>query len=101
MTVNLSPQTEARLTAAAQQRGIDIAALIEKLATDYLPPAQAPESPVIDEENAAAIAQLKAWMREDATDNPEVIREAEEDLAEFKRNMNANRALTGDHTVYH
>ena len=40
-------------------------------------------------------------MREDATDNPEVIREAEEDLAEFKRNMNANRALTGDHTVYH
>lgn len=32
--LNVSPQVEARLTAAAHQQGIDIAALIEKLAAD-------------------------------------------------------------------
>lgn len=43
MTLHLeiSPQTEARLSAAAHQRGIDISALIERLAVDYLPPVEA------------------------------------------------------------
>jgi hypothetical protein len=56
--------------------------------------------PVIDAENAAAIALLKAWREQDATDDPEEVRKAEEELAEFKRNMNANRAATGERLVY-
>jgi predicted HicB family RNase H-like nuclease len=39
MTINLevSEQTEARLTAAARRRGIDVSTLIEAMAVDYLP----------------------------------------------------------------
>ena len=56
--------------------------------------------PEIDAENAAAIALLQSWREEDATNDPEEIRVAEEDLAEFKRNMNANRIATGERLVY-
>src|SRR5690349_19275073 len=56
--------------------------------------------PAIDAENAAAIALLKSWRERDSTDDPNEIRQAEEDLAEFKRNMNSNRAATGERLVY-
>ena len=39
---------------------------------------------------------MRRWMEEDATNDPEEIRRAEEDLAELKRNLNANRAATGE-----
>ncbi len=55
---------------------------------------------VIDAENAAAIALLKSWREQDAADDPEELRKAEEEYAEFKRNMNANRAATGERLVY-
>ena len=35
-----NPQVEARLTAAAKQRGIDITSLVETMAFDVLPPAE-------------------------------------------------------------
>ena len=38
---------------------------------------------------------MKSWIAEAPTD-PEGIREAEKGLDEFKRNMNANRAATGE-----
>jgi hypothetical protein len=66
MQLDVSPQIEDRLIAAAHQRGIDVAALIEKLAVDYLPPAKNP-SPVIDDENAAAIAMLEGFLAESPT----------------------------------
>ncbi len=56
--------------------------------------------PVIDAENAAAIALLKSWIEEAATDNPEEIRKSEEEYDELKRNLNANRALTGEMPVF-
>ena len=57
-------------------------------------------APLPDPENAASIALLKSWLAEDATDDPEEIRQAEEELREFKRNMNANRAATGERIPY-
>jgi len=57
-------------------------------------------APAIDAENAAAIALLRAWREEDATDDPEEIRKAEQELEEFKRNINANREVTGERRVY-
>ena len=51
-------------------------------------------------ENAASIALLKSWLAEDATDDPEEIRLAEEDLREFKRNMNLPRKETGARLHY-
>ena len=74
--------------------------LIEIEEEDQRIPTVDEAKPVIDAENAAAIALLKSWREQDATDDPEEIRQAEEELAEFKRNMNANRAATGERLVY-
>ena len=43
--LDVSPLAEARLAAAAHQRGIDIAALIEMLAVDYLPSVEIASEP--------------------------------------------------------
>ena len=37
------------------------------------------------------MALIKSWLEQDATDDPEEILAAEEDLLEFKRNMNLPR----------
>ena len=100
MTLNLSPQIEAKLTAAARQSGVEPAVLVEDLLSRYLPEPIQTDSRLISEKNAAAIAQLQAWLKEEATDDPEEIRKSEEELAEFKRNMNANRAATGERLVF-
>ncbi len=57
-----------------------------------------PQIPITDDD--PTIALLKSWLEEDATDDPEEIRQAEEELREFKRNMNANRAATGERIPY-
>ena len=44
----------------------------------------------------ATIALLEKWMAEDATDDPEEIRQAEEELAAFKEAMNRNRSESGE-----
>jgi hypothetical protein len=74
--------------------------LIELEEDQGLARAESEATPIIDAENTAAIALLKSWREQDATDNPEEIRRAEEELAEFKRNLNANREATGERTVY-
>ena len=56
--------------------------------------------PVIDAENAKAIALLDVWIAEGACADEETKRKADEELAEFKRNMNANRTATGESLVY-
>ncbi len=74
--------------------------LIE-LETDQEPSRTAGETKhVIDAENAAALTLLKSWLAEAATDDPEEIRKSEEEYDELKRNLNANRALTGERPVF-
>ena len=51
-------------------------------------------------QRAAAIALLQSWLENERTDDPEEIRKAEEELEEFKRNMNANRAATGERLLF-
>ena len=44
------PQAEARLTAAALRQGVDVSAVIERLATEHLPPVEQtsqPEEPTL------------------------------------------------------
>jgi len=48
----------------------------------------------------ATMALMQSWLEEDATDDPEEIRAAEEDLREFKRNMNLPRKETGARLHY-
>lgn len=43
---------------------------------------------------------LEAWAREDATDDPVTLRDAQKELDEFKRTMNENRAASGERILY-
>lgn len=98
MNYDISPQIVARLNIAAQIRRIDPS---QSLIADSLPPVplEVQFGPVIDAENAAAIAWLEQRMAEDATDDPEEIRKADEEVADLRRNLNANRAATGERLV--
>jgi hypothetical protein len=42
-------------------------------------------------DNSGTIALLQQWAREDATDDPATIARAEQELAQFKAALNANR----------
>lgn len=96
LTIDLTPAEEARLAAAARREGIAPSEAARKLMTEHLPPVESEG----DVRNAASIALLQSWLAEDATDDPSEIRRAEEELAEFKRSMNANRTATGERLLY-
>ena len=96
LTIDLTPAEEVRLTAAARRAGAEPADVMRKLVTEHLPPTETEGDP----RNAASISLLQSWLVEDATDDSNEICRAEEELAEFKRNMNANRAATGERLVY-
>lgn len=109
MTIDFSPQEEATLAAAAQQAGIAPPEFVRKVVQEHLPApasvngadpflarleariAQAPTDPTI--------ALIESWISQAPTD-PEEIREAEEDLNEFKRNMNKPRKESGARLLY-
>ena len=45
--------------------------------------------------DSATLELLADWRRQDATTDPEQIRAAERELADFKKAMNKNRAVAG------
>lgn len=57
-----------------------------------VPPAATMETPTM--------ALMRSWLEEDATDDPEAIRAAEEELQEFKRGMNRARQEVGARLLY-
>src|SRR5258708_15822690 len=100
LTIDLAPETEAWISSEAEHLGLGPSQLVQRILderaaqsnqTETLP---AEPKPVIDPKNAAAIAMLDKWLAEGATDDPEEIRKAEEEVAELKRNMNANPPAT-------
>jgi hypothetical protein len=48
-------------------------------------------TPAPPPDNSATIALLQQWAREDATDDPATIARAQQELAQFKAALNANR----------
>ena len=46
------------------------------------------------------MALMQSWLEEDATDDPEELLAAEEELRKFKRNMNLPRKETGARLLY-
>ena len=62
------------------------------ITTVYLPPAQ--------DENAASMALLQSWLAEEATDDPDEMRQAQEELDAFKRAINAEREQAGARRLY-
>lgn len=98
--IDLTPQEEERFRDYAKKRGTEPSALARKLIVDAIP-VGLPDEPKISDENRKAIAYLQSRLAEEATNDPEEIAKAEAELAEFKRNINANRAMSGDTQVYH
>ena len=62
-------------------------------------PVSAPPPPTASVDTAT-LDLLAAWKAEDATTDPEKIREADEEVAEFKKAMNENRAATGARLLF-
>jgi hypothetical protein len=50
--------------------------------------------------DTATIELLAAWKAQDATTDAEKLREADEEVAEFKKAMNVNRAATGARLLF-
>ena len=50
--------------------------------------------------DTATLELLAAWKAEDATTDPEKIREADEEVTEFMKAMNRNRAATGERLLF-
>ena len=96
ITLDLTPTEEAEITTIARQTGLAPADYLKRLVKKHLPFVATTPAPAIDEENAAAIAQIQAWAREEATDDPEEIRQSEADLNELILNLNRNRIESGD-----
>ncbi|HEY1950057.1 MAG TPA: hypothetical protein VGG97_23810 [Bryobacteraceae bacterium] len=64
----------------------------------------APETPAKSSSNSAidiaTLELLARWQRQDATDDPEEIHAAEQELAEFKKITNETRTLAGERILY-
>ena len=93
LTIDLTPAEEARLAAAARRTGAKPADVMRKLVIEHLPPAE-------QETRGTAADLLRGWLRDEATDDPAQIQKAQEELDEFKRNINANRAAASERLVY-
>jgi hypothetical protein len=63
-------------------------------------PASAPPLSTMGAVDTATLELLAAWKAEDATTDQEKLREADEEVAEFKKAMNENRAATGTRLLF-
>jgi len=50
--------------------------------------------------DTATLELLAAWKAEDATTDLEKLREADEEVTEFKKAMNENRSATGARLLF-
>jgi len=50
--------------------------------------------------DTATLELLAAWKAEDTTTDSELLREADQEVADFKKAMNANRAATGGRLLF-
>lgn len=92
LTIDLSPAEEARLEAAARQKGLQPTAIIKELLTEHLPPATPAEDPML--------ALFARWDEEDAQMTPQEIAEENRSWEQFKDNVNAERDRTGARRVF-
>jgi hypothetical protein len=95
LTIQLEPDEEARLAAAARREGLDPASLVRKLMIEHLPPV----TQSVEEEDPT-LALFAQWDREDAQMTPEEIEAARREFEEFKQNINAERTRSGARLIY-
>ncbi len=95
LTIELTPEQEAQLANAARRKGVEPAELVRELVVEHLPSISHAQ-----EEQDPTIALLQSWLDEDATDDPEEIRRAQEELDAFKQALNAERERAGARRIY-
>jgi len=94
--LDVKPQVEERFNALARLRGVDQSTLFETMLTVFdSTPHEVNPAPKYTAANDPLVARLEALIAEAPTD-PEAIREAEDDMNELMRNLNANRRATGE-----
>jgi len=94
LTLQLTPETEARLRAAAQRDGLDPAVYAERMLVEYLPALEpgvgAAEHSPTPGPGATTLALFARWEAEDGTDDPEEIAARTREWEELKANLEAN-----------
>lgn len=96
LTIEFTPQAQAWIQTEAERQGVPATEVVRKLVEERLPEEPAP----LDAKTAAAIAQLDQWIAEGLAADPETRRQADQEVEELKRNLNANRAATGERLVF-
>lgn len=94
LVLNLPPDLEARLQAAAQKQGTHPSECAVQVLDRHLPL----DAEVTSED--PTIALLRKWRQEDATDDAEEIQRAEAELEELKSALNANREAGGTRLLF-
>ena len=89
LTIELTPEQEARLADAARKERLDPTILASKWIEEHLPPVQAQVTP--DAENQAVIDLLRSWREEDATDDEEELERRDKETQIFLHNLQTNR----------
>ena len=95
ITIELAPDQEARLAAAAKGQGLDPAALATRLVTEHLPPVAEHA-----EQQDPTLALFAQWEQEDANMTPEEIAQERRLWEEFKANVNVERDRAGARRVF-
>lgn len=94
LTLQLSPDEQARLNAAAEQEGMAPAELARKVLADHLPPLAAelqPEDPTL--------ALFRQWEQEGTARTPEEAARENELWERFQSNVNETRRALGMRTL--
>ena len=99
LTIELTPEDEAKLCLVARTRGMNPTDLARKLVFENLPLVPQGETKEADGE-VPTIALFRKWDEEDANMTPEEIEEAQREWEQFKRNMNAERIRAGSRPLY-
>ena len=94
LTIELTPEQEARLNAIAQREGLDPAEVVKKRVAEHLP------LTLQDEERDPTLALFAQWDKEDQNMTPEEIAEENRTWEEFRANINAERDRAGARPVY-
>jgi hypothetical protein len=95
LTLELDPNEEVRLAAAARREGLAPAELARRLVVEHLP--SVAENSAEEEPTLALFAQ---WEKEDAQMAPAEIEESRREFEEFKQGINAERARAGARLIY-
>lgn len=88
VTLDLGPELENDLKAMARAKGVSVEEFVRSLVAEA----------VHRRSGEAAVALLRQWESEDATDDPEELARRASDWKAFREAM--NRSRTSDRTLY-